>query len=113
MKTRHTPGPWMAYGPALPTTDSPEGGDYCVMDGGTNVIAEAFYRVSEGVGGTHNAEANARLIAAAPLMLEALQDVLREFVDPNQGLDQFDSAIVRKAVERARAAIAAATGEQP
>ncbi len=69
----HTPGPWMAHGPAKPTADAPEGGDYCIQDGGTNVIAETFYRVSEGAGGTRNARANARLIAAAPDMLDALR----------------------------------------
>lgn len=72
---QHTPGPWMAHGPAKPTPDAPEGGDYCIQDGGTNVIGEAFYRVSAGVGGTRNAKANARLMAAAPDMLETLEKI--------------------------------------
>lgn len=58
-------GPWMEHGPAKPTLDAPEGGDYCIQDGGTNVIAEVFYRVSEGVGGTRPARATAAYIAAA------------------------------------------------
>lgn len=69
----HSSGPWMAHGPSKPTPDAPEGGDWCIQDGGTNVIAETFYRVSEGAGGTRPAGANARLIAAAPEMLQALQ----------------------------------------
>jgi hypothetical protein len=56
-------------------------------------------------------EANIKLIASAPELYEALERVLAEFVDPQQGLDQFSSAIVRKSVERAQAALAKALGQ--
>ena len=55
----HSSGPWMAHGPSKPTPDAPEGGDWCIQDGDTNVIAETFYRVSEGAGGTRPAAAPA------------------------------------------------------
>jgi hypothetical protein len=51
-----------------------------------------------------NAEANARLISAAPELLEALESVLGNCLDPN-GL--------AAAHVKARAAIAKATGETP
>lgn len=56
-------------------------------------------------------EANAHLIAAAPELYEAVGRLLEEFVDPQQGIEQFDSAITRKAVELARVARAKAAGE--
>jgi hypothetical protein len=55
-------------------------------------------------------EANAFLIAAAPDLLRTVKRLIDEFVDPQQGDEQFDSAITRKAVELARAAIAKAEG---
>jgi hypothetical protein len=76
---KHTPGPWMEHGPANPTADAPEGGDYCIQDGGTNVIAECFFRVSEGVGGTRNAEANAKLMAAAPDLADFAEWILEAY----------------------------------
>ncbi len=48
---------------------------------------------------------------AAPELYEALERIVAEFVDPQQGIEQFDSAIVRKAVERANTALAKARGE--
>lgn len=97
----HSSGPWMAHGPAKPSLDAPEGGDWCIQDGGTNVIAETFYRVHEGVGGTRPAEANARLFAAAPDLLAACKnarDIIatdrQAFVDCQQLRDgRVDDAI--------------------
>lgn len=71
MSATFTPWPWDFCGPAKPTADAPEGGDYAIQDGGTDIIAEVFYRT--GPENTHNALANARLIAAAPDMLQALR----------------------------------------
>jgi len=100
MSAQPTPGPWMAHGPAKPTSDAPEGGDYCINDGGTNVIAEAFFRVSEGAGGTRNAKANALLMAAAPELLAVLLKLRRG--DLHQR--------VRPLWDEAQAAIAKANG---
>jgi hypothetical protein len=61
----HTPGPWIA-------TANEVNGPYCIyskQDGhGPNEIAKCAYR---------NPEANARLIAQAPRMLDALKDAAR------------------------------------
>ncbi|MDE2102364.1 MAG: hypothetical protein KGL39_34275 [Patescibacteria group bacterium] len=55
--------------------------------------------------------ANARLIAAAPELLEALEDMMQQFVDKTVRLeDQFESAIVIKIVEHAQRALAKANG---
>ncbi len=52
-------------------------------------------------------EANARLIAAAPDLLEALQAMLSEFNEQMAGIVNDEFAVIAKA----RAAIAKATGE--
>lgn len=84
--SKHTPEPWTVHGPARPTPDAPEGGDYCIKDSGGYVIAETFYRVSAGADGTRDARANIHLFAASPAMLELLKHIaevvpVREFRD--------------------------------
>jgi len=102
MNTQHTPGPWAADG-------------YHVrQDGldGTRMIADVCYT------GPHHTppdeypkscrivdEANARLIAAAPDMLEALLFLMEQFDGPGLHPDQ------RDAVEKGQDAIAKATGK--
>ena len=53
-----------------------------------------------------NITANARLIAAAPDLLEALKEVVSEYDNPDNG------RTLRWAIDEARAAIARATGEK-
>jgi hypothetical protein len=55
-------------------------------------------------------EANARLIAAAPELLEALRDLMPEF---ESRLGDFESPEWHDCWNKAVAAIAKATGEQP
>ena len=88
--SKHTPGPWHIGGrtilrPTLTIFHKPFGlGD----------VAEVYE------------EANARLIAAAPELLEALKEIA--------DTDPVDAALdPQRAVRIARAAIAKATGEQP
>lgn len=108
MSAQHTPGPWMEHGPSRPMPGSPEGGDYCIMDGGTNVIGEAFFRVHEGVGGTRNAAANARLMAAAPDLLSSLKELVEIVEDAisQRSAKDLDSFTLQPAMD----AIARATG---
>lgn len=81
METKHTPGPWRYdYAPG-----------YC-----GELLAANGTTLAEFV--TEPSEANARLIAAAPDLLEALIDIAEKSTDAG-------------AIECARAAIAKATGE--
>lgn len=85
--SKHTPGPWV---PACKTNIATHRHPAILSDGGQ--VAIATFQ-----GGEPATDANARLIAAAPELLEALQ-MLMEF--PNTG----------PATSAARAAIAKATG---
>ena len=59
----HTPGPWKIVRAVISAED------YAIVAGG--IIAEVFHRIDDET--FADAEANARLIAAAPVMLEALE----------------------------------------
>jgi len=86
----HTKGPWMA----LP--DNPKVEAWWHVSDGEDFICQMFSKHGE----FDNAKANARLIAAAPDLLEALQYVMSAHGE--QLTDAFDQA---------HKAIAKATGE--
>lgn len=86
----HTPGPWFS----VSTHDRPN-----IMTDGGFLIAE-----TRGI----NCEANARLIAAAPDLLAALEEI--EYLDQPLVRGQPRRVTI---CEIARAAIAKATGEAP
>ena len=91
---KHTPGPW--------TQDHTKEGKACVwLDGHTE---PEIWMGNKETRIDCNTEANARLVAAAPELLAALQLLLAQ--DDNGE----DEIWVRN---KARAAIAKATGEQP
>ena len=94
--SKHTPGPWEAFnGWAIRKCVS----DTCC------VIAELRqpYRLNVGiVRGEGEQQANARLIAAAPELLEALTAIIH---------DGLHCDVVPHLHEKARAAIAKATGD--
>lgn len=71
---KHTPGPWTSKQSLKPVDGEYDFAISAEIDGRNRCIAEVFGRVSE----THrpNAEANARLIAAAPELLAALVQLL-------------------------------------
>jgi hypothetical protein len=97
MKTQHTPGPWKF---------------------GSKTDGDLYKRNIAGVDGYHVAavssrddhevDANARLIAAAPDLLEALQDLFDADMEHVLMGDGKDDQI--EAIAKARAAIAKATG---
>lgn len=87
----HTPGPWSYIGNGDVVAKSDK---YC---GGEKDIASVFLTVND------EDEANARLIAAAPDLLEALKDMLDGHEDACTGYGE-------GAADKARAAIAKATG---
>jgi hypothetical protein len=97
--SKHTPGPWKTVARNYPIADT---GDY---DGCWEVLTgDPKKPIVQIWGDSDEDEANARLIAAAPDLLEALRRLL-------------DSGDVRDAAEKgalaaARAAIAKAEGQQ-
>jgi hypothetical protein len=106
LKAEHTPGPWRRekyrdsenYSLTI-VADNPYGDKW-----GTWAVAHAH-----GWGGDdhHQSEANARLIAAAPDLLEALLVALR-FVEDD---GSYKKGYVQKCEAQCRAAIAKALGE--
>lgn len=89
MSNGHTPGPWLFH----------EGLGWCLVKAGNREVLKYMHSPD------HENQANARLIAAAPELLEVLEDLLYAYCDPgNQGGDHDEK------VEAARAAIAKARG---
>lgn len=105
-ETKHTQGPWKAVRAESP--DNTGGFDWAILDANSRIVSEAFEHVGQLSGGYDKrpAEANARLIAAAPDLLEALQEILGYRGGADNALDD------EYVMERARAAIAKAEREQ-
>lgn len=96
MSTKHTPGPWMV----LPSVQP---GQFCILtEHGPRIDVACTYGFER-----TPREANARLIAAAPELLEALQRLQACYSSSH-------SPSVRESCWlQARSAIAKATGDQP
>lgn len=91
-KTTHTPGPWRISQNVSRHVIGPKGG-----------VVTCGELTWDGPGSTAIADANARLIAAAPELLEALRTLaVEEYRDD-------DDPILGAARDKARAAIAKAT----
>ena len=97
--TKPTPGPWIAYEDARSSVTWVDAGRLCIAECPPGEDGQKMF-------------ANARLIAAAPDLLGALQKMLREFgydvVHPN-GLIHDEHEAILSAI----AAIAKATGDKP
>ena len=106
--SKHTPGPWWLG------RDPSHFGSLTSITGGSDSTG-GIRSVAE-VGGLDidEAEANARLISAAPDMLEALHDVLRYCVTPSGLPDKNKGRTPEQdaAMAKAKAAIAKAEGNQ-
>ncbi len=110
MTAKHTPGPWTPeFGEAYRVRAQQDGGQVAIM---TNLKGR------DGLAGRRNGDevaANARLIAAAPELLEAAKLVLEwyEAEDNHSGTDFYQRMqMCRDSEDAIRAAIAKATGEQ-
>ena len=77
-ETRHTPGPWIAYGTWVSTSDGP-------------LIADC------------DTDVNADLIAAAPDLLAACEGLV-DWIDPNEAMDGLNREIddARAAIAKAK-----------
>lgn len=110
MSTKHTPGPWIAI------HSIPEEGSECfwlrAQPGGT--ICRGFSQEIGTINGPQSGEqeANARLIAAAPELLEACQAMVEWDDREKDHAVDFSAriALCEVAFEKARAAIVKATG---
>jgi len=97
----HTPGPWRlaeSYRPASADHGVMTYAPYVVDTAGRNVAAAMI----GGFEDMREVDANARLIAAAPALLEALEEAVAFLADSHRGLALgFDTkaarAIIRKA----------------
>jgi L-alanine-DL-glutamate epimerase-like enolase superfamily enzyme len=106
MSTQHTPGPWIGAGPSFGdqfprytteiTTEDERYGD-----GHIQICELPFHHHDE------ENEANARLIAAAPDLLGALQNMLAQY-NTVHGTGDME---MQSAIDFAHKAIAKATGE--
>ncbi len=106
MNAKHTPGPWRDD----PVRDN-DTGDFAdsrieIRDDDGGYIARAFAHTNHGV-----LQANARLIAAAPDLLAALEELSDAVGSTAQATMYHYCRRVREAQEAARAAIAKARGE--
>lgn len=100
--SKHTPGPWEARGKAIVARGSPRrnnayNGRICNVQG----AGEGDNKINA------TAKANARLIAAAPQMLEALEAAYDHICPDGDPLDAREFEVCGKI----EAAIAAAKGE--
>jgi hypothetical protein len=81
-----TPGPWVPRRAKFPSDGGIDYGIEVVVDGRKLCIAEAFEVVHFDT--RMPAEANARLIAAAPEMFEALRDLLIFYAGKHDGIER-------------------------
>ena len=104
MNTKHTPGPW-TYDSTWSLINGPKKEEVAAIHSGT--IGDRVHRQQRAI-----ADANARLIAAAPEMLEALK-LLTTYVEEYKRGKIWDINFVEvtNAINKARAAIARAEGK--
>lgn len=101
---KHTPGPW-----TVGTMVNNDGGVSIVSDEDRVCSVDAIGDFPRGKGWKHEdaeRDANARLIAAAPDLLEAL----RYLVMHCKGLDRFEGNPINEAIRAAREVLAKAEG---
>jgi len=114
-ETKHTPGPWIGAGPSfgdpLPRYTTEIVTEWEDEDDQRPVICTLPFRHYD-----HENEANARLIAAAPELLEALELAEKKLVRLHISLSLNEKAGMRSAdkdpaIQEIRAAIAKAKGD--
>ena len=102
MSTKHTPGPWKM---GFNFTN-----EQAIIGKDGVVVADASWTGGSGCELSIDNPADAKLIAAAPDLLDALQDLFGADMEHVLMGDGKDDQI--EAIAKARAAIAKATGEQ-
>lgn len=102
MGTKHTPGPWVA-------NDQHSGSEIWRIESDGGVYANDGYIIASLFG--PDAKANARLMAAAPELLDLVRDMVAEVVD-YATINNLGDPEKQHNVKWARALIAKATGEK-
>jgi hypothetical protein len=102
---KHTPGKWTAK------QDTANGNDRFILSGRNGAFGHWQGWAADGVTTEEEDAANARLIAAAPDLLEALEELTRIGCFGFDVSSLPETAPRRMAVEQARAAIRKARGE--
>jgi hypothetical protein len=99
MNTQHTPAPWIH---SRGKTD-----DWgCIRDADGRLVAKCALSIDDDTiihrrNGTDPTEANARLIAAAPELLYALQQADECLEDMNYGMDGYIRTLIGNAIAKA------------
>jgi len=102
---KHTPGPWEADFETYPIMVRSQSETWPLVD----ELGNEEGRAGVFIANTGDNKANARLIAAAPDLLEALEVILRDHMAVH-GVGDLE---MQPALFQARAAITKAKGEQP
>jgi hypothetical protein len=105
MEAKHTPGPWNVPQPIITNAGLPFS-PVCA----NTLIAKVY---STAFGDHAQSEANARLIAAAPELLEALESFLRAPSSGSAGMGSVNLVVQEFNLRAARVAIAKATENKP
>ncbi len=90
MKTKHTPGPWhLSY---------PIGHDFLICDCPNGIPLASVHESNNDL---EQLEANAKLMATAPDLLEALNDILTKYIDSANTITHLEvnESFVKKALE--------------
>jgi hypothetical protein len=113
-KGKHTPGPWYAchkqvwsdHYPVAEVAHGPWGDPYAALEitgGELDMQAKPVIKMIEyGIIPIETAEANARLIAAAPELLEALEKIAKMEIPHGSCVDNQMRDIARAAIAKAK-----------
>lgn len=100
---KHTPGPWEYFD--IPEDKNGNMGYYAICTKEkVNKLSGEFFHLAK----TYK-EANAKLIAAAPMLLEALQQLVSRINHNAVNFDELPEVMQNELINNARKAIAAAT----
>jgi hypothetical protein len=114
MGAKHTPGRWILCGTEVHDRETHLDEHGARIGETPNIIAKTYYTPTEsydGINGTLVQHSNARLIAAAPDLLAACEEMLRTLTAPSRKLSTVTRRELDPWVSMLRAAVVKAKGE--